>query len=285
VSFVPDNASRAAASSIVKPLLALWPVANGPELLNPNGSPSGIAEAFSNPPQHVREDFGTTRIDANLTPNDLLFGVYTVDDSDANTPSQNPYSTIFERLREQVVSAQEQHVFSPNLLNTIRVGYSRGAYYFTGQAPDSVPGWIAGKPVGAVVISGSTASNGASQVTLAGANTGSNNQAVRNLFTVDEHVFWTRGRHQIEAGVWLQRLQSNDNLAQDQYGQASFASLSSFLSGTIKTFTYVSNPTALGWRTLFADPFLEDTFRLTSRLEVRAGFRSESSTGWSESQG
>ena len=94
VAFVPDNTSRAAASSIVRPLLALWPVANGPELLNPNGSPSGIAEAFSNPPQHVREDFGTTRIDANLTPNDLLFGVYTVDDSDANTPSQNPYSTI-----------------------------------------------------------------------------------------------------------------------------------------------------------------------------------------------
>ena len=135
VSFVPDNASRAAASSIVRPLLALWPVANGPELLNPNGTPSGIAEAFANPPQHVREDFGTTRIDANLTANDLLFGVYTADDSDANTPSQNPYSTIYERLREQVVSAQEQHVFSPNLLNTFRIGYSRGAYYFTGQAP------------------------------------------------------------------------------------------------------------------------------------------------------
>ena len=98
-----------------------------------------------NPPQHVREDFGTTRIDANLTPNDLLFGVYTVDDSDANTPSQNPYSTIYERLREQVLSAQEQHVFSPNLLNTIRFGYSRAAYYFTGQAPESVPGWIAGE--------------------------------------------------------------------------------------------------------------------------------------------
>ncbi len=35
VSFVPDNASRAAAAAIVRPLLALWPVANGPELLNP----------------------------------------------------------------------------------------------------------------------------------------------------------------------------------------------------------------------------------------------------------
>ncbi len=282
VSFVPDNTSRAATAAIVRPLLALWPVANGPELLNPNGTPSGIAEAFANPPQHVREDFGTTRVDTNLTANDLLFGVYTVDDSDANTPSQNPYSTIYERLREQVLSAQEQHIFSPNLLNTFRFGYSRAAYYFTGQAPDSVPGWVAGAPVGAVVIAGSTASNGASQITLAGANTGSNNQAVRNLFTVDDHVFWTRGRHQLEVGVWLQRLQSNDNLAQNQYGQASFSTLSSFLKGSVATFTVVPAPTALGWRSLFGAGFIEDAWKATPRLELRAGFRFESSNGWNE---
>jgi Carboxypeptidase regulatory-like domain len=282
VSFVPDNGSRAAASASVRPLLALWPVANGPELLNSNGTASGIAEAFANPPQHVREDFGTTRIDANLSPNDLLFGVYTVDDSDASTPSQNPYSTIYERLREQVVSAQEQHVFSPNLLNTLRVGYSRAAYYFTGEVPVSVPGWVAGGPIGAIVISGSTASNGASQVTLAGANTGSNNQAVRNLFTVDEHVFWTHGRHQLESGVWLQRLQSNDNLAQNQYGQASFSNLSAFLKGTVTTFTVVPSPTELGWRSLFGAGFIEDAWKVTPRLELRGGFRFESTNGWNE---
>jgi hypothetical protein len=285
VSFVPDNTSRAAAAAIVRPLLALWPVANGPELLNPNGTPSGIAEAFSNPPQHVREDFGTARIDANLTAKDLLFGVYTADDSDANTPSQNPYSTVYERLREQVVSVQEQHIFSPGLLNTLRFGYSRAAYYFTGEAPESVPSWVEGKPVGAIVIAGSTASNGASQVTLAGANTGSNNQAVRNLFTVDEHVFWTRGRHQVEWGVWLQRLQSNDNLAQNQYGQASFSTLSSFLKGSVATFTIVPGPTEVGWRSLFAAGFIEDAWKVTPRLELRAGLRSESTNGWNEVHG
>jgi hypothetical protein len=282
VSFVPDNTSRAAAAAIVRPLLALWPVANGPELLNPNGTPSGIAEAFANPPQHIREDFGTTRIDTNLTANDLLFGVYTVDDSDANTPSQNPYSTIFERLREQVLSAQEQHVFSPNLLNTFRFGYSRAAFDFTGEVPVPVPGWVAGAPIGAVVIAGSTASNGASQVTLAGANTGSNNQTVRNLFTVDDHIFWTHGRHQVEVGVWLQRLQSNDNLAQNQYGQASFSTLSSFLKGSVATFTVVPAPTKLGWRSFFGAGYIEDAWKATPRLEVRAGFRSESTNGWNE---
>ena len=74
---------------------------------------SGIAEAFSHPEQHIREDFGTTRFDDNLGGKDLLFAVYTVDDSTADTPSQNPLSLIDESLREQVASVQEQHVFSP----------------------------------------------------------------------------------------------------------------------------------------------------------------------------
>ncbi len=279
VAFVPDNASRAAAVPSVQPLLALWPVQNGPEL------GSGIAEAFSHPPQHIREDFGTTRLDDNLSANDLLFGVYTVDDSTANTPTADPLSLINESLREQVLSLQEQHTFSSNLLNTARFGYSRASYFFTGVVPVDVPGWVSGDPIGAIVISGSTASNGASQVTGAGANTGSNNLTARNLFTWDDHLYWSRGHHQLEAGVWFQRIQANDMLAQDQYGQASFSTLSSFLQGNVATFTVVTSPTELGWRSLEGAAYVQDTWKITPRFELRAGFRSESTNGWNEAHG
>ena len=276
VTLVPDDTSRAAATPSVAPLLALWPVANGPEL------GSGIAEAFSSPTQRVREDFGTTRADATLSPNDTFFAVYTVDDSDAHTPSANPLSLIYESLREQVVSGQEQHIISSNLLNVFRAGYSRGAYYFTGEVPVSLPGWVTGDPIGAVVIAGSTASNGASQITGAGTNTGSNNTAVRNLFTVADHVYWSPGKHQIDAGVWFERVQANDNLAQDQYGQASFSTLSSFLAGKVATFTVVPAPTELGWRSLESAAFVEDRWQVSPRVQVRAGFRFESTNGWNE---
>jgi hypothetical protein len=266
-------------NAAVQPLFALWPVANGPEL------GGGIAEAFSHPQQKIREDFGTARFDDNLAANDLLFATFTVDDSTANTPSQNPFSLINESLREQVASIQEQHVFSPSLLNTARLGYSRASFFFTGYSPVNLPGWVTGKPIGAIVISGSTASNGASAITLAGSNVGSNNTTARNLFTVDDHVFWSHGKSQIEAGVWLQRLQSNDLLAQNQYGQASFATLATFLQGTVKTFTVVPSPTELGWRSIEGAGFIEGTFKVTPRLEFRAGFRSESTNGWNEAQG
>jgi hypothetical protein len=302
VTLVPDNDARAGflpnSSGVEKPvtvspisakLLNLWPVQNGPEVLS-NGLLTGIAEAFTTAPQHIREDFGTLRLDANLTASDLLSTVYTVDDSIAHTPTQDPYSVVDEWLREQVGSVEEKHVFSSKLLNVARVGYSRASFLFLGSVPAAIqavtPTFIPGKPTGAVVIAGSTASNGASSITTAGANVGANNATTRNLYTGDDHVYYAIGKHQIEAGVWLQRLQSNDNLVQDQFGQASFSSLSAFLTGTtIKTFTYAPNPTELGWRALFIDGYLEDTYRPTPRLELRAGFRSESSTGWSESQG
>lgn len=289
VSFVPDATSRAAAAPSIRPLLNLWPEANGPELLDKNGSTTGIAEAFSSPVQHIREDFGTVRFDANLTPNDQLFAVYTVDDSTAHTPTQNPLSLINESLREQVASVQEQHVFSPRVLNTARFGYSRASFFFLGSVPPDAAAasstFIPGKPVGAIVIAGSTASNGSSQITAAGANVGSNNAVTRNLFTFDDHVFVQLGTHTLEAGVWTQRLQSNDNLAQNQFGQASFASLSAFLAGKIKTFTYVPQPTPLNWRTLFSAGYIEDTWHVTPRLVLRTGFRSESTTGWNEAHG
>jgi hypothetical protein len=303
VTLVPDNNARLgelpnATTGVLAPvtlgsgvagLLNLWPKQNGPELLTASGLPTGIAEAFGSAPQHIREDFGTARFDANLTPNDLLFAVYTIDDSDANTPTQDPLSLVNETLREQVGSLQEQHVFSPRLLNTGRIGFSRANFYFLGSVPAAVqavtPTFLAGKPTGAVVIAGSTASNGASSITTAGVNVGSNNATTRNLFTFDDHIFYTHGKQQIEAGGWLQFIESNDNLAQDQDGQASFATLTSFLQGTIKTFTYVPQTTELGWRSTFVAGYLEDTIKLLPNLELRAGIRSESTDGWNASHG
>ncbi len=147
VTFVPDNEARAgylpnASGQLTRvgvtpaaaALLSLWPEQNGPEL------GSGIGLAYSNPLQTIREDFGTTRADYNISDRDTLFGVYTIDDSADNTPTANPLSGVIETLREQVASVQEQHVFSPRVLNTARFGFSRAGYFFTGDMPVNLPG-------------------------------------------------------------------------------------------------------------------------------------------------
>src|ERR1700737_1212875 len=107
-TFVPDAASRAAAVPSVKPLLNLWPTP-------PAGAPDfgGIAEVFGSPLQTVREDFGTTRFDATMSPVDNFTAAYTIDDGgDITATTANPYSSDVVTLRSQVASLEETHVFS-----------------------------------------------------------------------------------------------------------------------------------------------------------------------------
>lgn len=290
VTLVPDATSRAAAVTSIQPLLGLWPVANGPELLTSTGANSGIAKAFSNPLQHIREDFGTARLDQIISTKDSFAGVYTVDDSDGHSPTSNPLSLSDVFSREQVASVSGTHVFTPNFLNKATLGFSRGGFYFNSEVEgtaSAVPGgWIhAGQPVGAVVIGGGTTLNGASQLTNGGTNAGSNLSAARNLFTATDQVSIVHGIHSITVGVWFERLESNSSLLNDQYGQASFSNLAGFLAGTVSTWTYAPAATPLSWRSLEGAYFAEDAIKLRPSIELRLGFRGEFTTGWNEADG
>jgi Carboxypeptidase regulatory-like domain/TonB-dependent Receptor Plug Domain len=290
VTLVPNNDARAgilpngqqiALSPRVQQLLSLWPVQSPNSPLNSGG----IAEAFSTPKQTIREDFGTTRLDQILSHSDTLAASYTVDDSFDNTPTANPYALDIESLREQVATIRETHVFSPNLLNTAAVGYSRASYFYTGESSVDVPGFIGNNQIGAIVIGGSATPNTSSSITMAGSNNGSHLFATRNLFTYQDQISPIKGIHQISAGVWFQRVQSNDELALGQYGQATFSNLTSFLEGTVTTFTAVPSPTPLGWRSWEGAWFAEDEMRLSPRFTLSVGFRDEFTTGWNEVSG
>ena len=285
-AFVPDATSRAATVASAQPLLNLWPTA-------PAGAPdfNGIAEDFSSPLQLIREDFGTARVDHIFSPRDSLSGVYTVDDGgDVTATPLDPYSSDILNLREQVISLEETHIFSPGLLNTARVGFSRAGYFFTGEPTPgtpaaSVPGFLEGRPVGAVVVGGSAASNPQASIGLAGSNNGSDLTVARNLFTFEDRATLTRGRHQFTVGAWFQRFQSNETLALSQFGQATFTSLATFEQGTVATFLFDPAPTKMYWRSLFGAWHAEDVIRLTSNLTLSLGFRDEFSTGWNEAHG
>ena len=144
----------------VSPLINAWPVATP-------GAPDfgGIAEAFNNPLQTIRDNFGTVRLDQIFSQRDTFNAAYMIDDSADFTPtSTNDYSTDVDNLREQVVSLEETHVFSPSLLNTFRAGFSRAGYFFTGEPTPGtpaadLPGFLEGAPIGALVVGGSAASN------------------------------------------------------------------------------------------------------------------------------
>jgi hypothetical protein len=293
VAFVPDAQSRLDAAPIVKTmgLLNLWPVAPaGAPDFTVNAKGDGVAQVLSSPLRTIHESFGTVRLDHNLSNGGSVSAVYTLDDSNAVTATPfDPFSTDLLNLREQVLSVQDTHVFSSTLLNTARFGFSRAGYFFTGEPTPgtpaaSVPGFLAGLPVGAVVVGGSQASNPQAQLGLAGSNNGSNLHIARNLFTVADDVAFTKGRHQVRVGGWFQPFQSNEIIALSQYGQLTFTGLPNFLAGTA-SFLYDPAPTLMNWRSLFGAWYVEDVIRARSDLTLSLGFRDEFSTGWNEANG
>jgi len=292
VSEVPDAEARlgvipnAPASFKANPAMLkymqLWPVPNGPDL------GSGVALSYNNPKQTIREDFGTVRTDYTLSEHDIFSAAYTVDDGNSLLPQADPLFASAETLRNQVASVEETHVISPQILNTFRAGFSRAAFSYDPVNLASFPAntaFVTGLGPGGIVIGGGVTTTGGGSITPAGPNNASNVWNRRNLFTYTDGVQIIKGRHQISAGVWFQRVQDNENAASRQLGQASFASLQTFLQGTVTSFQVVSNPNELGWRSFFGAAYFEDAIKLARNLTFQAGLRYEFTTGWNEESG
>ncbi len=301
VSVVPDAQVRLGAfpsssgnyvpvanlSPAMLPYFSLWPQPNGPEL-RVNGMPSGTAFSYNNPKQDIREDFGALRLDYQIRERDSLSAAYTIDNGDSLVPLADPLFASYTALGMQVASLQETHIFSPDMLNALRIGFSRAAFSLDSsplaQFPASLS-FVEGSGPGGIVVNGGVTTTGLSGITSAGPNNAAGVWNRRNLFTYADDVQIAKGAHQITAGVWFQRLQDNEDSASRQLGQATFSSLTTFLQGTVSSFQAVPSANELGWRSLFGAWYFQDAVKVRRNLTIRAGVRDEFTTGWNEESG
>jgi hypothetical protein len=297
VSIVPDALARqgllpsglpvTGLNKAMLPYMAFWPLPNGAELPAVTGQP-GAALSYNNPGQHIREDFGTLRSDYVKSDRDILSAAYTIDDGDNLLPLADPLFGSNVTLRSQVASLQETHIFAPTILNTFTAGFSRAAFGYDSFPFTAFPAslsFVTGADPGGITIGGGVTTTGGGTITAAGANNASNVWNRRNLFTYTDALAITHGIHQLTVGAWFQRMQDNEDSASRQLGQATFASLTTFLQGTVSSFQVVPNANELGFRSLFGAFWLEDSLKLTPRLTVRLGLRDEFTTGWNEVSG
>ncbi len=301
VSVVPDSEARlgllpnasgvyttvAKLNPAMLKYMQLWPLPNGPEL-TVGGLSSGTALSYNNPKQTIREDFGTMRTDYLLSDRDTFSASYTIDNGDSLIPLSDPLFGSYETLQNQVASVEETHIISPDVLNTFRAGFSRAAFNYDSFPLASFPAntdFVTGLGPGGIVVGGGVTTTAGGTITSAGPNNAANVWNRRNLFTYTDSVQITKGRQQISAGVWLQRVQDNDNDASRQLGQASFASLTTFLQGTVTSFQVVPDPNELGWRSLFGAGYFQDSIKIFRNLTFQAGLRYEFTTGWNEESG
>ena len=275
----------------------LWPQPNGPEVFVPSTVvggglvPSGSAYAYSSPKQSIDEDFGTMKTDYNVGRNDALSVSYTIDDGSNLSPLADPLFANSLALRSQVASLRETHILSPQVLNTFSTGFSRATFALDSALLASFKSnlsFVAGQDPGGIIIGGTTSTTAAAALTSAGPNNAAGARNARNLFTFADTIQVSRGKHQFTLGGWAQKIQDNENTASRRLGVANFASLTTFLQGTLNPatgFQVVPKATELAFRSWFGAWFVEDSMRVRQNLTLRAGLRHEFTNGWNEKFG
>jgi len=269
------------------PFFSFWPQPNGAELLS-NGVASGTAFSYNNPKESIREDFGTARADYAIRERDSISIAYTVDNGNSLVPQADPLFASYEALISQVASITETHIFSPQILNTAIIGFSRAEFNLNSVPLTTLPAsldFVNGEGPGGIVVNGGVTTTGLSGITSAGPNNAAGSWNRRNLITPTDAVEITKGIHQLSFGAWFQRIRDNEDSASRQLGQATFTSLTTFLQGTTSSFQVIPDPNELGWRSWFGAWYFEDSMRLRPNLTIRIGVREEFTNGWNEESG
>jgi hypothetical protein len=107
----------------------------------------------------------------------------------------------------------------------------------------------------------------------------------KTLFTYADDVQLVKGRHQISAGVWLERMRSNETGSSGIYGNAAFTNLMTFLQGNFTSFNFIRNPTPRSWRQLMGAWYLQDNIQVRPNLAIRLGLRHEFSNRLNSANG
>jgi hypothetical protein len=252
----------------VAPYLAEFPRANGESL------GQGLA-AFNFPfNQTVDEHFIQGRVDYNLGGGNQLFARYTLDDTEQLLPTDFPQFPRNFISRNQFFTGEYRTVLSSRTLNTARIGFSRTRIGQNVQANTSSPlaPFIPGRDsMGNMDIGG---------MKRFGPQSSGNLRLTQNVFSFQDDLVHTRGRHVLKAGTLVEHYQDNMVNPTFSLGIFTFADLNAFLTNRPATFIGLTPEAQFDryWRFTLLGFYAQDDFQLTPRLTLNAGLRYEFST-------
>ena len=272
----------------VIPDQSLNPVGLAIAALYPLPNRAGPGRNFvSSPTLRDRDDHFDARVDHRLRPSDDLAFRYSFADRSLYEPFSGPALTAVPGFgtniprRAQNAVARETHIFTPNLLNELTLGFGRVS---AGSFQENL-GRSLNRTVGLPELSSNPRDFGLSLVSVTGYSRigdESNNpqHGTSNIYQFANTLAWVRGRHLIKGGVDLRRTQQNAYRDEMVRGYLSFLgmtgnALAELLQGlpSLTAAARLDNHQHL--RTHGAYSFVQDTWRARPDLTVSLGVRYE----------
>jgi hypothetical protein len=279
----------------------------------------GYFEVATAPPLVINEDYVMGRVDYTLGTNDSLFGRYTIDNAKVGDP-RDPMEIFPEtdHTRNQFVTITEKHVASATLVNSLRFGFVRNNENSQAQ-PALLPGQISAANAFSTGLGGPAITTdplrfvptypnelprqdgqsvGFEGVANIGPDPNRPDELVQNKFSGGDDIVWTHGAHSLKFGAVVTRIQTQN--LQTAYSNGgyfiSYASINPFFRPNYDGELFLQGSPFLAFavppgdnnatryfREILIAPYIQDDWKITSRLTLNLGFRYDYDTnpvGW-----
>src|SRR6202163_1942387 len=231
---VPSDAARSGhlangtvviVPAIIQRYLGLYPHANGPQ----NGDKGSFTFGGA---RIVHEDFYTFRGDHRFSDKDSMFASYMYDKTPYTQPDAFAIENIKTSTNRHIAALEESHIFSPNLVNTARLGFNRNGVVNSDYASAINP--LANDKSLGVFPNGNNPSTriagGFSNLTpgVGGATT----RHFWDSYQLNDEAFLTRGTHSLKFGLNVEYMQYNFTQYYNPWGILRFSNLQNFLTNS-----------------------------------------------------
>jgi len=264
---------------------------------SPNIAGATTANNFLfNPERSVTEDAFDIKVDHRFSDIDSAFARYSQARDSIGQPGVLPVPLVGTVIcgpaqdpAHQAVLG-ETHIFSPTVINSVRFGWSR--FFVYAQNWDAGLNLPTQLGIPGVDIPGDRNSDGLPVMNFAGdtaiGDAGNSPTHIgTNNYQLDDNVNLVRGKHSLDIGFELVKLQYNMFQTADEHGAFSFGTVYSGLAwtdllfGAPKTGVYAFlNNQGFGFRQTDLAFYAQDNYKVTSRLTLNVGVRYENFLGW-----
>src|SRR3984893_1694982 len=274
---------------LVAPYLGFYPKPNGPvQCTGPTGNPcvpgaGDVAEYIFGGARITSENYFITRVDHHFSEADSLGGSYMFDNAPASQNDEFNNKIVSFKTRRQVVTLEENHVFSPTLANSFRFGFNRvvasapaGGVAVNPLAAQTNLGFAPGETAGSINVVGLTGFTG-------GLSTTQPQVFHWNSWQAYDNIFLAKGIHSLRFGANVERIQDNSFSSSFPGGVFNFASVGAFITNdpTQPISLSIDVPghvTSRGIRETLFGAYIQDDVRYRPNLSFNIGLRYEMAT-------